>query len=285
MATKNRKVRVSITEEKLKVAVNMVTAEAKAKEVALAIGISIKTAYRLKQRVHDCSQHGINSMELLKPYGPKVSNVISDSARAVLEIVQQDCTLTQTGVLQKLNASGLKMTQSNVSRILKKNEITRKRLVKKSEKVVSPNVISLRKAYAAELRQLPNSRLIYLDETGFNLHTCAHYGYSPKNVEAVAMVPANKGRNISLLCMMSTAGIIFHEIIEGPYNSASFVNFLESALKSGVTFSRKTIIMDNVKFHHSNIVKSWVNNSNVVVKYLPPYSPQNLIPLMKSLVL
>ena len=55
-------------------------------------------------------------MELLKPYGPKVSNVISDSARAFMEIVQQDCTLTQTGVLQKLNASGLKMTQSNVSR-------------------------------------------------------------------------------------------------------------------------------------------------------------------------
>ena len=44
MATK--KVRVSITEEKLKVVVKMVTAEAKAKEVALAIGILIKTAYR-----------------------------------------------------------------------------------------------------------------------------------------------------------------------------------------------------------------------------------------------
>ena len=72
------------------------------------------------------------------------------------------------------------MTQSNISRIFKNNEITRKILVIKSEKVISPNVISLRKVSAAELRQIANSRLLYLDETGFNLHTSAHYGYNPK---------------------------------------------------------------------------------------------------------
>jgi len=32
--------------------------------------------------------------------------------------------------------------------------------------------------------------------------------------------------------------------------------------------------MDNVKFHHSNNIKSWFSKSNVVVEYLPPYSLQ-----------
>ena len=267
-----RKERVAITEEKLQVAINMIASKAKAKEVASAIGISVKAAYRLMQRVHDCAQNGITPA--IKRCGPKVRNLMSASSRAVVDIVQQDCTLTQKGIAQKLSDIGVTMTQSSVSRVLKKNDITRKRLVKKSEKVLSPKVISLRKVYAAELRTIQNYKLLYLDETGFNLHSCAHYGYSPKNVEAVAMVPANRGRNISLLSIISTTGIIAYDILEGPYNSESFIKFLENAVNSGITFSQKILVMDNVKFHHSNIVKSWLSDNNVVAKYLPPYSPQ-----------
>ena len=63
--------------------------------------------------------------------------------------------------------------------------------MRKSEKIISPNAISLRKVHPAEIRQIENSRLLYLDETGFNLHTSANYGYSPKNMEEVRMISAN----------------------------------------------------------------------------------------------
>ena len=66
---------------------------------------------------------------------------------------------------------------------------------------------------------MTNFRLFYLDETGFNLHTSDHYCYSPKNMEAVTIIPANIGRNISLLSIISTKGIISCDIIEGRYNS------------------------------------------------------------------
>ena len=31
--------------------------------------------------------------------------------------------------------------------------------------------------------------------------------------------------------------------------------------------------MDNVRFHHSNDVKLWCKRKNIIIKYIPPYSP------------
>ena len=59
--------------------------------------------------------------------------------------------------------------------------------------------------------------MVYLDKTRFNLHTSAHYSYSPKNIEAVRMVSTNKGHKISLLSIISMKGIISNNIIEGPF--------------------------------------------------------------------
>ena len=93
------------------------------------------------QKINDGTQNDINPLNAMKRYGLKVTHVMTESSRTVLEVIQQDCTITQKEVVQKLNDMGVIMTQLNVSRIFKKNEITRKRLVQKSEKVISPNVI------------------------------------------------------------------------------------------------------------------------------------------------
>ena len=71
-----------------------------------------------------------------------------------------------------------------------------------------------------------------MDKTEFNFHTSDYYGYSPKNMEAFRMVPAKIYRNISLLSIISTTGILSYDIIEGPYNSNSFVKCLENSLNS-----------------------------------------------------
>ena len=66
---------------------------------------------------------------------------MTESTRTVLKVVQQAYTVTRKGVIQKLNDMGM-------IRILKKNEITTKIFVKKSEKVTLHNVILLRKVYS-----------------------------------------------------------------------------------------------------------------------------------------
>ena len=68
---------------------------------------------------------------------------MTGSIRIVLKVIQQDFKVTQ-----KINDMWVTMIQSNISWVLKKSEITKKKLVKKSEKVVSHTVISLRKGDA-----------------------------------------------------------------------------------------------------------------------------------------
>lgn len=63
------------------------------------------------------------------------------------------------------------------------------------------------------IRRIDDDALIFLDETGFNLHTLMEYGYSREGAPAYITDPGNRGRKISLLCAISVNGVIAHKII------------------------------------------------------------------------
>jgi transposase len=114
---------------------------------------------------------------------------------------------------------------------------------------------------------------LYLDESGFNLHTTSNYGYSPKNVPAKLVVPANRGRNISLLMIISNVQILHYKLIVGSYNSTLLMEFLEECFERRIISSSKIILMDNVKFHKTLEVKNFLLSKSIIFDYLPPYSP------------
>ena len=56
-------------------------------------------------------------------------------------------------------------------------------------------------------RKIQISRMLFIDETGFNLHTIRNYGYSPINTPVKVLVKPRQ-RNVSLMAMISSTGII-----------------------------------------------------------------------------
>ncbi|KAF7685537.1 hypothetical protein CDIK_3714 [Cucumispora dikerogammari] len=82
----------------------------------------------------------------------------------------------------------------------------------------TPRTLDLRQAYAREMNNIPIDKLIYLDESGFNLHTTQNYVYSPKNTKAYVTVPAKKRQNVSLMSTISISGIVSYEMINSAYN-------------------------------------------------------------------
>jgi len=74
-------------------------------------------------------------------------------------------------------------------------------------------VIAKRKNFALKYRGVPDGNLLFLDETGFKLHTSRKFGYSPKNIPAFTLVPANRGRNISLLAIISSEKVLHNKAI------------------------------------------------------------------------
>ena len=56
------------------------------------------------------------------------------------------------------------------------------------------------------------------------------------------------------------------------------MEYLDESWSSNSIQENDVLIMDNVRFHHSNDVKLWCDRKNIIIKYLQPYSPEvNLI--------
>ena len=72
--------------------------------------------------------------------------------------------------------------------------------------------------------------------------------------------------------MLSVTFINNYKLIDGSYNAAKLKDFLEKSWSNNKIQPNDVLVMDNVRLHHSESVKDFVKK-NIVIKYLPPYSP------------
>ena len=269
----NRKARVSITKEKLDLMRNMRDEGDSIQKIARVMDLSVSIIYKWLARLHEVDIGNMDSMNFFKKPGPKPLH-ITEKVLKVGECIQNDSTYTQKGIVQAMAMDQVSISQSTISVYLKKLGLTRKRLKKVADKTVSQEVIAKRKNFSLKYRGVSDNNLLYLDETGFNLHTSRKFGYSPKNIPAFTLVPANRGRNISLLAIISSQKIIHQKIVAGSFNTTLFLEFLQECSDLQIFTSSKKVIMDNVKFHKSSAVQNWLSENNIAHDYLPPYSPQ-----------
>jgi arginine repressor len=96
--------------------------------------------------------------------------------------------LTQRQMKIKMQENNLNCSQSTISRLLRKAELTRKRVKLRPAHTQNLAHLETRKAFARKIRVLSDDIIIYLEETGFNLHLGSKYGYSPKNSDAYRLV-------------------------------------------------------------------------------------------------
>jgi len=125
--------------------------------------------------------------------------------------------LVQKSKRMKLEERNITLSQPTCSRKLKKLDISRKHVKRIYQKVTDMRIINERKSFAIKYMNIPDSNLLYLDETGINLHTMKNYGYSPKNTRVNVLVKP-KGRNVSIMVLISNESILHFKLIDGSYN-------------------------------------------------------------------
>ncbi|KAG0442363.1 hypothetical protein DMUE_0326 [Dictyocoela muelleri] len=116
-------------------------------------------------------------------------------------------------------------------------------------------------------------RILFLDESSFNLHTSTKYGYSYVNEDATIYQPCSCGKNLSLCLIISQNAIKHFKLIDGAYNCEMFYVFLNECFEKGIFRNNSILIMDNVAFHKGAELKIFMESRNVTVIFLPPYSP------------
>jgi len=280
----HRKKRKSVSAASVKTIANMHNMGHKPLDIAQSLEFSTATVYRIIAKIENMRNEDpsseINFEDLITKAGRKPSaNVLAEDH--VREILCQDNTLTQNGVKEKLLAEGINLSQARICQLIKKINFSRKRLKRVSNRVLSNDLIEERFNFCVRVNALPNTDLLYIDETGFNLHSTNNYGYSPANAEAIRHVPANRGRNISLLAVMSMYQFENYKLIDGAYTGETFLDFIKDCINKNILAPGKYLIMDNAKIHHSRLVMEYLTEKKVKFIFLPPYSPK-LNPIEES---
>ncbi|KII61074.1 hypothetical protein RF11_05791 [Thelohanellus kitauei] len=103
---------------------------------------------------------------------------------------------------------------------------------------------------------------IYIDGTGFNLHLRRKFARAPSGKE---------GHNISVCTAMHSGGLFHFRARVRVYNADEFIQFLsEMFVKTGP--GSKNLVMDNVRFHHIENVKRFVENRGHYYIFAPIFA-------------
>lgn len=189
----------------------------------------------------------------------------------------------------------INLNVSTVNKVLKKFHYTLKEVLLVPERRISQENITQQKEYSRSFLQLlantEDSKIIFLDEVGFNVSMRTKRGRAQKGITPHVVVPVLKSRNISICCAMTKYKILYKEINTSPFNRQSFLGYIQNIINflSAQGLRNCVFIMDNVRFHKCNEVLEKIRSTENSYIFLPPYSPdlnpiENLFSKWKNFV-
>jgi len=118
-----------------------------------------------------------------------------------------------------------------------------------------------------------NAEIHWGDETGLQTGANVEKGYSPKGKTPVVRQTAKRER-INMISSITNQGQVRFMFYRDNMNSKRLIEFMRRLTKD--TGRKVFLILDNLKVHHSKVVKDWLekNKEKIEVFYLPSYSPE-----------
>jgi len=206
----------------------------------------------------------------------------------ILFSVDEDCTMSLRKIcLLVKERFAISISQMTVHNTLKALHYTLKCIRKVPEKRLATSNVELRKIYGDEFliieENFSTTKIIFIDETGFNVSMRVTKGRSLVGTTPIVMVPNLRSKNISVCCAMSRNEMLFSKVSHKSYNALKFEEFITSLcdILSMKNLDKCIFIMDNVAFHKCSSIRNVIENMGHVVNYLPPYSP-SLNPIEKA---
>ena len=111
----------------------------------------------------------------------------------------------------------------------------------------------------------PLHKFIYIDEAGFNLAKGRRRGRNRIGQRATTDVPGQCGGNVTMCAAIPDNGVLTHIPLLGPYNTQHLLTFLDTPYRDivpenergGGQLNKYVVVWDNVRFHHSHLVRQW----------------------------
>ena len=171
---------------------------------------------------------------------------------------------------------GCKVSVSTVSRTLQRLYFSQKSV---SIRALEQNNI-LQAAYMNRIADIITNpdMLMFIDEAAHNRHTSGRRkGWAPLGRHCIQHRPFVRGQRLSILPVLTTEGIITHDIIPGSVTTERFIQFLQELvipLTNPYPGPRSVLILNNCNIHHSGKIRALVEDEAMCkLIFLPPYSP------------
>lgn len=135
-----------------------------------------------------------------------------------------------------------------------------------------PDVAQKRTQWLENLSGFDKNKLVFIDESGVNTDLTRIYGRSFGGTRCVDNVPLSTPTNTTILSSIRLNGATAFTTYFGGTTAEKFLYYLENilipTLKKG-----DIIVMDNMRSHHVKAVREVIENADMNLLYLPPYSP------------
>lgn len=112
------------------------------------------------------------------------------------------------------------------------------------------------------------------DETALVNTDVRGRSYAPAGKTPVAMAVGGTRQKLSMIATVTNQGKARWMIIDEAFDTEKLIEFLQALIKDAG--KKVFLILDNLRVHHSKLVKAWVGErkDQIELFYLPSYSPQ-----------
>lgn len=217
-----RKRRTTVTAEILKIIRKSLIKELSIYKIAEEAEIS----YSCAQNLINYISSGISNEKILSVSKRRKKKSNNNLILNIKSILMVDPAATLLTLKEQLELRNIFVAKSTISRAIKSMGYSRKRLFIVPEERNNIELINKRQIYCRQVELIPDENLIFIDETGFNLHLSKKYGYSPINSKCYITAPANRNKSISLMLAIGKMGILGYELREGAFNGDHMINFI-----------------------------------------------------------
>ena len=114
----------------------------------------------------------------------------------------------------------------------------------------------------------------WCDETALVNTDVRGRGYQPRGKTPIAYAVGGTREKLSMISAVTNQGKASWMIVEENFNADKFIEFMASLIKDAR--QKIFLIVDNLRVHHSKIVKAWEAEHihEIELFYLPSYSPE-----------
>jgi transposase len=166
----------------------------------------------------------------------------------------------------------LSVSESTMSRTLRRLGITRKKKTVEASERDDPKVKAKRRSFLRRCKAWNVNKLVFIDETGITLSMTSRYAWSEAGERAVDRAPFRRGGSATLVAALTLTGVEAPFLFPGAMDGTALRTYVSEVLVPCLP-RRSIVIWDNLAVHGDPAVRDALKVKDITIEFLPPYSP------------